>query len=58
MINKMQEDFFGKLTPLQMAKIAKCSQDTAGRDIQDLLAKKVLFKEEGGGRNTGYPLVW
>ena len=58
MINKMQEDFFGKLTSSKWAKIAECSQDTAGRDIQDLLAKNVLFKEEGGGRSTGYGLVW
>ena len=58
MINKMQEDFFGKLTSSKRAKIAECSQDTAGRDIQDLLAKNVLFKEEGGGRSTGYGLVW
>jgi len=58
MINKMQEDFFGKLTSSKWAKIAKCSQDTAGRDIQDLLSKNVLFKEEGGGRSTGYGLVW
>jgi Fic family protein len=58
MINKMQEDFFGKLTSSKWAQIAKCSQDTAGRDIQDLLSKNVLFKEDGGGRCTGYGLVW
>lgn len=58
MINKMQEDFFGKLTSSKWAKMMKCSQDTAGRDIQDLLSKNVLFKEDGGGRSTGYGLVW
>ncbi|WP_159468066.1 Fic family protein [Dyadobacter sp. 3J3] len=57
MINKMQEDFFGKLTSSKWAKITKCSQDTAGRDIQNLLIKNVLFKENGGGRSTGYGLV-
>ncbi|MEO6284452.1 MAG: hypothetical protein ABIN80_00860 [Dyadobacter sp.] len=38
MVNKMQEDFFGKLTSSKWAKITKSSQDTAGRDIQDLVA--------------------
>jgi len=57
-INKMQEGFFGKLTSSKWAKMAKCSQDTAGRDIQDLVGKNVLFKEDGGGRSTGYGLVW
>ena len=50
--------FFGKLTSFKWAKIAKCSQDAAGRDIQDLLAKNVLFKEDGGGRSVGFALVW
>jgi Fic family protein len=36
--------------------LAKCSLDTALRDINDLLARGVLRKTEGGGRSTGYAL--
>jgi len=39
------------------AKIAKCSTDTALRDIQDLINKNILRKTEGGGRSTSYELV-
>lgn len=56
MINKMQESFFGKLTSSKWAKITKSSQDTAGRDIQDLVTKGILEKEEAGGRSTAYRL--
>jgi Fic family protein len=52
MVNKMQEDFFGKLTSSKWAKITKSSQDTAGRDIQDLVAKGILEKDNAGGRST------
>lgn len=38
------------------AKICKCSQDTALRDIQDLMAKDILQKEASGGRSTNYEL--
>ncbi len=54
----MQEDFFGKLTSSKWAKITKCSQDTAGRDISDLIAKGLLVKDGAGGRSSGYLLVW
>ena len=54
MLNKLFNDFDGKLTSSKWAKIAKCSADTALRDIQDLIAKGVLEKEEAGGRSTGY----
>ncbi|MCC9168920.1 Fic family protein [Pontibacter harenae] len=57
LISKLQEDFVGKLTSSKWAKIAKCSQDTAGRDIQDLIWKGILRKEEGGGRSTSYELI-
>ncbi|MFL5752205.1 MAG: Fic family protein [Bacteroidia bacterium] len=57
MLNKLMDGFDGKLTSSKWGKINKCSADTALRDIQDLLSKKVLRKEEGGGRNTSYELV-
>jgi len=57
MINILLDDFFGKLTTSKWAKINKCSQDTALRDIQDLLDKGILIKESGGGRSTSYALI-
>ena len=46
-----------QLTNAKWAAISKCSADTALRDINDLLARGVLRKLEGGGRSTGYFLV-
>ena len=57
LINKLFESFEGKLTSSKWAKIAKCSPDTALRDIQDLLNKGILQKETAGGRSTGYGLI-
>jgi Fic family protein len=57
MVNKLFDGFEGKLTSSKWAKIAKCSQDTAIRDIQDLIKKGVLLKNEGGGRSTSYSLI-
>ncbi|MFZ1806177.1 MAG: Fic family protein [Cyclobacteriaceae bacterium] len=57
MLTKLLDDFEGKLTTSKWAKMAKCSQDTSLRDIQDLVDKKILEKEPGGGRSTSYQLV-
>ena len=57
LLNKLLDKFEGKLTTSKWAKIAKCSHDTALRDINDLIEKKVLIKEEGGGRSSSYILV-
>lgn len=54
LINKLFDDFTGKLTSSKWAKIAKCSPDTALRDINDLINKDILQKESAGGRSTGY----
>lgn len=54
--NKLLESFKGKMTSSKWAKIAKCSKDTAVRDINDLIEKNVLIKEEAGGRSTSYIL--
>ncbi|MBZ0098358.1 MAG: Fic family protein [Taibaiella sp.] len=56
MLNSLLDNFFGKLSSSKWAKMAKCSQDTALRDIQDLMDKGILVKEEGGGRSTSYVL--
>lgn len=56
-LNKLLDGFEGKLTSSKWAKIAKCSQDTALRDIQDLLTRGLLSKDASGGRSTHYLLV-
>lgn len=56
LINKLFDGFDGKLNSSKWAKIAKCSTDTALRDIQDLVNKNILEKEIAGGRSTSYVL--
>lgn len=56
LLNRLLDGFDGKLTSSKWAAIAKCSPDTALRDINDLLAHGVLCKMDGGGRSTGYML--
>ena len=51
------DGFDGKLTTTKWSRIGKCSQDTALRDIQDLMEKQILYKLPGGGRSTGYDLI-
>lgn len=53
-INRLLNGIEGKMTSSKWAKMAKCSQDTATRDIQDLIGKGILEKEEAGGRSTSY----
>ncbi|NTW24282.1 MAG: Fic family protein [Lentimicrobium sp.] len=56
LLNKLLDGFDGKLTSSKWAKIAKCSKDTAIRDINDLIDKNMLQKEAAGGRSTNYEL--
>ena len=56
-LNRLMEGFEGKLTSSKWAKITKCSQDTAGRDIEDLIKRHILKKDAAGGRSTSYSLV-
>lgn len=55
-LNMLMDDFEGVLNTTKWAKIGKCSQDTALRDIQDLIEKRILAKSEQGGRSTSYEL--
>ena len=57
MLNKLLDGFDGKLKTSKWAKIAKCSPDTALRDIKDLIEKGILRQEEQGGRSTNYELT-
>ena len=57
-INRMLEDGWeGFLNTSKYAKLAKCSTDTALRDIQELLAGNILVQNPGGGRSTSYQLI-
>jgi Fic family protein len=56
-LNRLLDGFEGKLTSSKWAKLAKCSQDTALRDIDDLLSRGILAKNQAGGRSTSYSLV-
>lgn len=53
-LNRFLDGFEGKLTSSKWAALAKTSQDTASRDINDLLERGILVKEAGGGRSTSY----
>lgn len=55
-LNMLMDDFEGVLNTTKWAKIGKCSQDTALRDIQDLIEKGILVKSLKGGRSTNYEM--
>ena len=55
-VGKLLEFFEGKLTSSKWAAITKCSQDTALRDIQDLIDRGILLKDPAGGRSSNYLL--
>jgi len=56
-LNKLFDGFDGKLKSSKWAKIAKCSPDTALRDIKALIDKGILRQEKQGGRSTNYELA-
>lgn len=55
-VNRLLDGFEGKLTSTKWAKLAKCSQDTASRDIADFIERGILARDDGGGRSTSYSL--
>jgi Fic family protein len=56
-LNRLLEGFEGKLTSSKYAKLAKCSQDTAQRDIVYLVERGILIRNPEGGRSTSYSLA-
>lgn len=56
-INLLLDGFEGKLTTEKWSKLTKTSHDTALRDIQDLIGKKILRQDKAGGRSTAYVLL-
>ncbi len=57
MLNRLFDGFDGKLTSSKWATLTKCSQDTAGRDIDDLMRRGILLRDTAGGRSTSYSLI-
>jgi Fic family protein len=55
-VNRLLDGFEGGLTSSKYAKLAKCSPDTALRDIHDLVARGILTRNAAGGRSTSYRL--
>ena len=55
-VNRLLDGFEGKMTSSKYAKLGKCSQDTALRDINELIGLGILQKNDGGGRSTSYAL--
>jgi Fic family protein len=56
-LNKLLDSFEGKLTSSKWAKLTKSSQDTAQRDITDLVQRGILVRSTEGGRSTSYDLA-
>jgi Fic family protein len=56
-LNRLLDGFEGKLTSSKYAKLAKCSQDTAQRDILALVEDGILIRNPEGGRSTSYSLA-
>lgn len=56
-LNRLLDGFEGKLTTSKYAKLAKCSQDTALRDILTLVEHGILVRNPEGGRSTSYALA-
>ncbi len=53
----LDDEFKGHMNTSKYAKLAKCSNDTALRDIQELKGQNILIQNPGGGRNTSYKLT-
>jgi len=56
-LNRLLDGFEGKFTTSMYAKLAKCSHDTALRDIQSLIEGGLLVRNSEGGRSTSYSLT-
>ena len=56
-LNRLLDGFEGNLTSTKWATLAKCSQDTALRDLSELASMGVLLKSSSGGRSTHYELA-
>jgi len=57
LIDRLLNGFEGNLTSSKWAQLAQCSQDTALRDIDDLVRRGILTRDPAGGRSTSYSLA-
>jgi Fic family protein len=57
LLNRLLDGLEGNLTSSKWATIARCSSDTALRDILDLVERGILARNPGGGRSTSYALA-
>jgi Fic family protein len=57
MLNRLLDGIEGPLTNAKWAKMAKCSADTALRDLQYLVDRRLLIRGEAGGRSTSYSIA-
>ena len=55
-INRLVDDWQGHLTSSKYATLAKCSADTAQRDMRELVERNILIQNEAGGRSTSFRL--
>ncbi len=58
MLNLFLDGYEAKITSKSWASLAKCSKDTAIRDIQDLVAKNVLREDIPGAKRPSYSIVY
>ncbi len=56
-VSRLLDGFEGKLTTMKYGKLAKCSHDTALRDIAALVERGILVRNPEGGRSTSYSLA-
>ena len=56
-VERMLGNFEGHLNTSKYAKLTGCSNDTALRDIRELLDWGIIVKNPGGGRSTSYRLI-
>lgn len=56
-INRMLNGFKGHMSTSKYAKLAKCSNDTALRDLREMVERGILLQNPGGGRSTSYRLT-
>ena len=56
-LNRLLDGFEGKLTSSKWAAMNHCSQDTANRDIRDLVDRGILVRGQASGRSTSYELA-
>ena len=52
----LEDDFEGFMSTSKYAKLVKCSNDTALRDVQELKERGIFIQNPGGGRSTSYRL--